>query len=170
MKLKRFGDFVATGPGGHEGSAILLHLQAPELDIRIRTEDLVSPENNPHCTIISGVSPLYSIPDVGPVMLAVRSCVDGPLVLSNPSLFQGKDSDVLKMDVSGEIVTAARSACLHLKHVEKFPTFVPHCTVAYVKKGAGDKYLSSMPREVTATVTYVSFSSFDGTKSFLFIQ
>lgn len=167
MRLKRFGDFVSPGGKHYDGSSILLHLQAPEL--QLDPSDLAEQDFQPHCTLISGIEPRYRLPDVSSVMLAVRSCVTGKVILSNPSMFDGPERDVVKMDVSSDFLTTARKACLGLKHEERFD-FHPHCTIAFVRKGSAGKYVSSIPKRIEAEVTFVVFSSFDGTKSYLFTQ
>ena len=67
----------------------------------------------------------------------------GPITVEfgKTSLFTGDDADVLKVDVKSEDLhrlykTIGRLVPVHTT----FPTYRPHATLAYVKKGRGSKY------------------------------
>lgn len=63
--------------------------------------------------------------------------------LGEVSLFEGKDTDfdVVKIDVESEDLHELNKLFSYLDNEDSHPEYIPHCTIAYVKKGKGKKYV-----------------------------
>ena len=79
----------------------------------------------------------------------VRSAVEGfgpvEVTLGKVSIFAGsddKDYDVVKVDIEGESIHRLNKLISESVEVtDTHPTYKPHLTLAYVKKGEGEKYV-----------------------------
>ena len=50
--------------------------------------------------------------------------------------------DVLQIEiVNSEIIDLHENLSKSIKNTKKFPSYIPHVTIAYLKKGCGEKYL-----------------------------
>lgn len=94
-------------------------------------------ETEPHITV------LYGIHEQDPKV--VKSQLDlGPAeyTLTGLSLFENDDYDVLKCTVKSKDLKAFNKQCTdNLEYTNKFPDYIPHMTVAYLKPGTGKKYV-----------------------------
>ena len=93
-------------------------------------------ESEPHITV------LYGLKEEKPseqLKKLVRGTKPFTITLERVSLFQSEEYDVVKVGVrSDDLVAlsdAIRQAC---PNENKFPKYVPHATIAYVKKGRAD--------------------------------
>lgn len=70
--------------------------------------------------------------------------------LTGISIFSNKDYDVVKFDVRAKELHAMHDYVAgHYPNKELFPDFVPHMTIAYVKAGAGKKYVTGLREPIT---------------------
>ena len=87
------------------------------------------------------------------------------------SIFQGKtadDPDVLKVDVTSPDLHRLNGKVSALPHTDTFPKYSPHLTLAYVKRGMGDKYVGKIIPGLsgkTISLDTVIFSSKDGRRT-----
>lgn len=71
-----------------------------------------------------------------------KSSID--VFLKNMSLFNSEKYDVLKVDVeSKDLVKLNKMLSDNLKHTDTYPTYKPHMTIAYLKKGKGDNFIGN---------------------------
>lgn len=94
-------------------------------------------ESEQHITV------LYGLKDSEPseeLKKIVRDTKPFEVRLGNVTLFENEEFDVVKVEVhSDALVTlsnAIRAAC---PNENKYPDYIPHCTIAYVKKGRAEK-------------------------------
>ena len=64
----------------------------------------------------------------------------GKVHLSKSSIFETDDYDVVKMSVESDDLQRLHNKTNNLPHEDKYPEYIPHATIAYVKKGCGKKY------------------------------
>jgi hypothetical protein len=109
-------------------------------------------ESEPHVTA------LYGLTGKGDQSQAVAEAArnHGPikLKLGKLSVFSNPDApyDVLKADVHSPELHALNGKLRGLEHKSDFPDYQPHATIAYLKKGAGAKYVGAKTfegREIT---------------------
>ena len=70
----------------------------------------------------------------------VRKEKGGRVYVSKSSIFETDNYDVVKMSVESDDLQRLHSKINNLPHEESYPEYIPHCTIAYVKKGCGKKY------------------------------
>jgi 2'-5' RNA ligase len=68
----------------------------------------------------------------------------GEVELTNVSIFDNDDYDVLKVEVKSDALSKLnKSISDNLECTDTHPTYNPHVTLAYLKKGRGKKYKDS---------------------------
>lgn len=94
-------------------------------------------ETEPHITALYGLTN-HDPNSAGPVVAQ-----HGPITvtLGKMSVFKNKDYDVLKVDVDSPQLHKLNGDLQKLPNEQTFPDYHPHLTLAYLKKGEGDKYV-----------------------------
>lgn len=64
----------------------------------------------------------------------------GKVHLSKSSIFETDEYDVVKMSVESDDLQRLHNKINNLPHEDKYPEYIPHSTIAYVKSGCGKKY------------------------------
>ncbi len=95
-------------------------------------------ETQPHVTALYGITSADHS--------AVQSCMAGfgpiRLKMGKLSIFSNDSYDVLKADIDSDDLHRAHHLIKTTTATEtKWPTYLPHCTMAYLKKGAGNGYV-----------------------------
>ena len=114
------------------------------------------------------ITVLYGFHDSKPD--AVRELLGGPikLVLSKTSIFEtNPEYDVVKFDVQSEdLIKLNHKIRKNCEYTSDYPRYKPHCTIAYVKKGQGKKYVGDKSFEGTVVkVNELLFSPHTGNKT-----
>jgi 2'-5' RNA ligase len=121
---------------------------SPEMSEKVRDlENHISPSHF-HPTEKNGddihITVLYGLHDNDPK--GVRELVEGigPIdaTILGVEVFrpEDKDYDVLVMTVDSPDLCALHRGLATLPHTDTFPDYHPHCTIAYLVRGAGDEY------------------------------
>lgn len=135
---------------------------------KVDPDDIYDPDGDhgysiyPHVTVIYGI---HQVEDPIKMMLYIdKICRSVEIEFTDISVFdQNKDFDVLKFSVKGDALTE-----YHKKIKKKFdctvdyPEYIPHLTIAYLKKNTGWKYKNiafSMP---SMLVDLMRFTNADG--------
>jgi hypothetical protein len=125
----------------------------------VRDEDLADDgrETEPHVTLLYGLHGNNPVPvgnilkGTGPVMLHLGK-------ISHFPGGEGKNYDVLKCDVESRDLLWLNRKLRKLPSTETFK-YAPHATIAYVKKGLGDKYAKLFaPIDIEVEANEVIFS------------
>ena len=100
-------------------------------------------ETEPHTTLLYG---LHSdeIDDNHVMDASTKHPIPKTLRLHNPSLFQNEKYDVLKFDVDSDHLHKINSELKKFPFTSDYPDYHPHTTVAYLKKGMGEKYAKDL--------------------------
>jgi hypothetical protein len=141
-----------------------LHGQIDQADIYTEEGDRsYGLEDEPHTTLLFG---LHSNEiDDETVMSICKSRPIGELTLSNPSLFENKDYDVLKFDVENPVILEINADLSKLPHTTNFPDYHPHATIGYLKKGMGQKYVDLFSsQEYKVMPSSIVYSKPDGSR------
>ena len=97
-------------------------------------------ETEPHVTILYGITSDKQIPYIKRLCKEVSSI---SIKLGNVSLFKSNYFDVLKVDIiSPDLHKLYSIFAQELDFKSEFPSYIPHLTYAYLKKGRGEKYLN----------------------------
>jgi 2'-5' RNA ligase len=137
--------------GTHSSSCAMLYLKCSleELQSQIEEEDIYRGEKDsersfgledkPHVTLLYGLNDKKVNPNE---VLDICVSFDYPdIKLHNVSLFKSENYDVLKFDIDCEVLHEVNSELSKLPHKTDFPDYHPHATIAYLKSGAGKKYV-----------------------------
>lgn len=136
--------------------------QVRKMAAQIDDEDLVDKgrEDELHITIKYGLH----TDDAGEVQKALGNFGSLAFTLGKTSIFETEKYDVVKIDVlSVSAWDLNKRLSSKLEHTTTQSSYVPHATLAYVKKGAGKKYIG-MDDVVgkNFTVKDISFRNRDG--------
>lgn len=116
-----------------------IHSMIDEEDVYTEEDDRsYGLETEPHTTLLYG---LHSdeIED-GDVINTSNKGIPKELKLHNASLFNNDKYDVLKFDVDNQDLHRINAELTKFPHTTNFPDYHPHSTIAYLKKGSGQKY------------------------------
>jgi len=139
----------------------------------IDSNDLYEPEggleNEIHVTV------LYGIHSTRPnkIISLFKNEKSISLKLGKTSIFDTNPAyDVVKLSVeSNDLKRLNNIIKKECKYTSNFPIYVPHCTIAYVKKNTGEKYTGNDQfNGKKITIKEVVFSSSNGTKTKIKIQ
>jgi 2'-5' RNA ligase len=160
----------------HELGCVMLNFDFPELnkihDI-IDSKDIYEDpsdssfglETEPHVTLLYGLHKGVSDNDV---KFTLKKFIFGACKVENPSVFKNPDYDVLKYDVNyptrgGAFLHKANTALKELPYTSDFPDYHPHMTIAYLKKGTGQRYVDALKgSSFTLLPKYAKYSKPDG--------
>ncbi len=94
-------------------------------------------ENEPHVTVLYGIHTEKS----SRVRKALAGTEPFDVKLGKMSLFDAPDMEVLKIEVTSPGLFALNEKLVgSLYNTQTHPEYKPHVTIAYLKKGKGDKY------------------------------
>jgi len=140
-----------------------LHNQIDENDVYHQEGDRTfGLETEPHVTLLYG---LHNDVDPDQVMSVCKNRQYPSLTLKNASCFDNPEYDVLKFDVDSQDLHDVNSELSKLPHTTSFPDYHPHSTVAYLKKGTGQKYMDLFKgNEYQVTPNKIVYSLASGDK------
>ena len=95
-------------------------------------------ETDSHITLLYGLNHTVDVNDVATVLDGI---VYSNCTLNNISLFKNT-YDVLKFDVSGNNLSESNKKLKQLPHHSDYPEYNPHLTIAYLKQGFGERYIT----------------------------
>lgn len=82
------------------------------------------------------------------------------LTIGKTSIFESQEYDVVKFSVESEDLKRLNQKLRACEHTNTHPSYIPHCTIAYVKKGLGKKYVGKDKFDGTEIVLHeVLFSN-----------
>lgn len=163
----------------HDYGCVMLFFDFPEM---YKIQDMINPddiyedenddsfglEDEPHVTLLYGLHEGVSSEDI---KRTLRFIDFGPCRLSNPSIFQNDDYDVLKYDVEGDGLEEANIQLRKFPNTTDFPEYHPHMTIAYLKTKTGKKYANAIKdSSFILSPKYSTYSKPDGTKEQLSIN
>lgn len=92
-------------------------------------------ETEPHVTIKYGFIPDLTDDEVKSILKGVKNKFQ--VTVTGLSTFQTPKFDVVKFDIKPtEVLSKLRQLCDKFPNEDEHPNFVPHMTLAYVKKGS----------------------------------
>jgi 2'-5' RNA ligase len=134
----------------------------PNSDVYIEDGDKTyGRENDIHVTVKYGLHTT----DPNEIKKAIKEFKTFKITLDTISQFSPKDKDydVIKIDVESNELHSLNAAISKLKNSDEHPTYKPHITIAYVKKGCGKKVIGDKAfLGKSFNATEVVFSSKDG--------
>lgn len=143
----------------HEFACAMLYFELPDIayihaliddnDVYIGEDDTFGLEGNPHVSLLMG---LHGCVSGEAVVATIQEYYIPEVCIGNVSTFPSRDDcdfEILKFDVQCDILYLINEK---LREVYPYTTpfsYHPHCTIAYLKKGAAVKYV-----ELLKNITY----------------
>jgi 2'-5' RNA ligase len=104
------------------------------LEVDLYNQKDLGREDNIHITILYGLL----TNDIDEIKKIVQNEGSISLTLGKVSIFDNNpDFDVIKLDVISSDLHHLNKKLKECEHHDTFPKYIPHCTIAYVKKGKG---------------------------------
>ena len=95
-------------------------------------------ETKPHVTLLYGIHEDVSLDEIKKHLPSISEMT---AIISGISHFKCNDYDVLKFDIdSPKLHEINKNICDNVPFTNEFPDYIPHMTIAYLKKGCGEKY------------------------------
>jgi hypothetical protein len=136
---------------------------------RIEPEDIYDPdgtygiETEPHVTVLFGLCDEILVP--ADVVRAMEEFKAPVITVKRIDSFSNKDFDVLKLSVESKDLRRMNDRLRQFPHVDTFPTYEPHITLAYLKKGTAGKYTGDLEAAVAAQpLTAFKYGMKDGSE------
>lgn len=141
-----FRQIVEGEEGDKKLACALVSFEMPLLKMlhsAIDKEDLDEKgfEDEPHVTLLFGLHQDEVTPEQA--LACIQNCIGegcGDITLGPVSVFSNDKFDVLKFDAVGDWLHATNGELKELPHTNEYPDYKPHCTLAYLKPGMGQKY------------------------------
>lgn len=132
----------------YEYGCLMLDLDIEDWDrmlAMIDTDDIYDTpahglEYHPHVTILFGFLPDVKEEAIKEEISKLKISEPITLTVTGISHFSGTDCDPVKFDVVSPYLNRLHEYFKKFPHVEDFPEYRPHITIAYVKRGKGAKY------------------------------
>jgi hypothetical protein len=175
MKLKKYTQFVKESVK-YDLGCVMLQFKVDnwnEITDMIDKDDIYlvegenyGIENAPHLTLLYGLTQdvtRYQVSDVlNGVMLDFRSKgVDTIKVeIEGIGIFENDDFDVVKFNIKkNSLLQNLFDSLSNLPNENKFKDYLPHSTIAYVKKGLGKKYVREYSHKLKSNQICYSMAS-----------
>jgi 2'-5' RNA ligase len=174
--IKTFENWLLEKEGdSYSYGCVMLYFKNPEMEklqSEIESSDIYEEdedrtyglEDKPHVTLLYG---LHSdkIKDAD-VMNLVKDTNLGNISLKNVSLFKNDNYEVLKFDADASYLHEInKQLCDNFPYSSDYPDYHPHSTIAYLKKGMGDKYVKKFENvSVLVTPNQIVYSKPDGNR------
>lgn len=157
---------INENAGPHSHGCIMGFITDDLPQVSIDSNNLFKPETHglekePHVTLLYGLMPEADTDEV----LNFLKCLKNPEIkLTEISLFEKDDCDVVKFDVESDLLFIMNKMCTMMFPYEtEYPDYHPHVTIAYVLPGTGKKLCKEII-DVSVPISYWVYSQADGTK------
>lgn len=120
--------------------------------------------NDPHVTVLFG---LHEEVEDSEIESRIESMDLPEVKLKEISFFdKSPEFDVVKFDIESEDLHNMNKMFTELPHTTDYPDYHPHATIAYVKKGTGEKYKRTLSDDESRVIkpSKVIYSKPDGSK------
>ena len=142
-----------------------IHSMIEEEDVYTEGEDRsYGLETEPHATLLYGLHS-EEIEDNHVINASIKHGIPTELKLHNASCFYNDKYDVLKFDIYSDHLHKINSELSKFPHTTNYPDYHPHSTVAYLKKGTGNKYAEKLKDSwYNVNPSKIVYSKPDGSK------
>lgn len=160
----------------YDYGCVMLYFNFPEM---FKIQDMINPddlyeeegdktygfEDEPHVTLLFGLHDSVSLDEIKHTLgkFTYSDCL-----IEGASIFNSKNYDVLKFDVSGVNLAETNSELKKFPYTNEHKKYHPHMTIAYVKKGKGQMYadkINKLSIKYKLMPQYAVYSQADGTQN-----
>lgn len=123
-------------------------------------------EDEPHITLLYGLHKTISDDEIKEISINFEII---EVLLKKISIFESEEYDVVKFDIiddSKKVLTEINSEYAKLPHTTSFLNYLPHATLAYVKKGTGKNYIKTLSDDdvIKVNCDTIRYSKIDGSE------
>jgi 2'-5' RNA ligase len=173
--IKLFEEFIALFEK-YEYGCSMLFLNLPEIkeiQAQIDAADLDENglENEPHITLLYGIHDgdkhkELSSAEITKILNISKEALGDDITLTKISTFNNDNYDVLKFDVKGTLLDEINQKLAKFPNTNYFDEYHPHVTIAYLKKGMGEKYIKKFEnfKNIKPATEKIVYSRPDGSK------
>lgn len=120
-------------------------------------------EQHPHVTIKYGLVQSYTEDQIRQLL---RQVTPFDIQVRGISIFENEKFDVVKFDVDGPELRKLNEIFSSLPNHDEYPTYNPHMTIAYVKKGMGKRFVKTPGKFARIPVRTIVYSD-RGNRSYI---
>lgn len=163
MRIKKYKEFIKESKE-HEFGCVMLEVPVSnwdEITSSIDTNDIYIDEDKPGISKIPHITLLYGYDNsIKPEMVEniLNRFILEPIEIKieGIDIFENDKFDVVKFNISkSDILQELFDELSKLPNSNTFKNFTPHITIAYVKKGTGEKYVREYKHKVIVdTICY----------------
>jgi len=121
-------------------------------------------ETDPHVTLLYGLHPDVTKEDVKRVVNRFKKRKFN-IKVDGIGKFDENKFSVVKLNIDSNILHQMNAELKKLPHTNKYQDYEPHMTIAYVKPGRADRYLSDNYKETFTSIDRVVYKMTDGSKA-----
>lgn len=118
-------------------------------------DDSFGREQHPHVTIKYGLVQSYTENQIRQLL---RQVTPFNIQVRGLSIFENENFDVVKFDVDGPELRKLNEIFSNLPNHDEYPTYNPHMTVAYVKKGMGKRFAKTPGKVAKIPIRTIVYS------------
>lgn len=126
-------------------------------------DDSFGREKNPHVTIKYGLVQSYTEEQIRQLL---RQVTPFDIQVRGISIFENDKFDVVKFDVDGPELRRLNEIFSSLPNHDEYPTYNPHMTMAYVRKGMGKRFAKTPGKFAKVPVRTIVYSD-RGNRSYI---
>jgi len=178
MIIKKYEQFLKESDK-YDFGCVMLEVPVSnwkELTSSINEEDIyeVEGENygiqkNPHVTILYGLHEGVALDEIKSVFEGINEGIN--IKIEGIGVFENEKFDVVKFNVvPNGVLQDLHDKLSEFPNSNEYPEYMPHITIAYVKKGCGKKYEDPTYAHSIENVNEVCYSMPNGSKEYFTIQ
>jgi 2'-5' RNA ligase len=165
MKIKKYIQFVKES-SGYDYGCVMVEVPVSnwnEICSVIDKDDIYEEENdksygiqkNPHLTLLYGLKSDVSKEKVEDILENIMDEYTSDkgieIEIENIGVFENEKFDVVKFNIKKtELLQKLFDGLSELPNENTFPDYKPHMTIAFVKKGLGEKYKKKYSHKVSS--------------------
>lgn len=173
--IKRFDEFLENKKNGslYDYGCVMIYPKVEnwkEIISTISNDDVYNPsdptygiESSPHITLLYGLHSNVTKEDVENALNKFKG-KDIDISINGIGKFDDDKFSVVKLNVDSPLLHEINKELKKLPHTNDYPDYNPHMTIAYVKPGSADKYLSGDYRKKFTNIDKIVYSMTNGKK------
>ena len=178
--IKKYNQFITeSSKTGHDYGCMMLYVMLDDIKSiheKIDKEDIYTEkeddsygiEEETHITIKYGFKKNVSDHEVLDIC---KESKFSDIKFNKVSLFENEKFDVLKFDIKSKVLDELNEKISKFPNEDKYPDYHAHSTIAYIKKGKGDKYVKMFKNiNLVGIPDKLVYSNIDNTKLSLDIE
>jgi len=176
MKIIKYNQFLKES-NNYDLGCVMIEIPISnweEITSTIVEEDLYTDEgkpgiqDNPHVTLLYGLHNEVTLDQIKSIFDGFEEGID--IIIKGIGIFENENFDVVKLNVlNNNKLQSLYDKLSELPNSNEYPEYIPHITIAYLKKGCGNKYKNLEYKHSFKNVDEVCYSISGGSKEYFSI-